>query len=497
MSEPTRGSSDSGSGKGGPQVRDGGEQHAPGSTGARVQNGSDDPQNAAIQNGSGRENGSGHGNGSATQKVSAPQSKQPEAVESRESEFATTQTRAADGRTSNQPQVGNSGQGTGPFARPDGRSGGESGRTSDPWDQTTASGPWDRPSSSASADGADASGNGNRSGGSGPPTTSAPSGPVDDASTAAPDVPVWDPPQAPPPRMSLRERLGFGKKSAEPKEDAESADQGDAATDKSELQTPAAEGAGGAVAAAAPGKGVELPTQSGPRDAKLEAPPETRTGSSIEVPAKETQTPDQAQSGDQADAAGQEALNDPDALFRMPSPAGVDTPTELAGTGSLATPPGAAAGPTTDPMPAIAPAPAQPEATPVARPKVGAARRTRKARLRLSRLDPWSVMKTAFLFSIAAGIMLVVAVYAVWSVLETSQLFDSVNEIVKSVVAQPGDTTPFQIQQYINTQKVLGVAALLAVVDVVIFTALATLGSFLYNLAATVLGGLEVTLAED
>jgi hypothetical protein len=35
------------------------------------------------------------------------------------------------------------------------------------------------------------------------------------------------------------------------------------------------------------------------------------------------------------------------------------------------------------------------------------------------------------------------------------------------------------------------------VVDVLIFTALATLGSFLYNLAATVLGGLEVTLAED
>ena len=44
---------------------------------------------------------------------------------------------------------------------------------------------------------------------------------------------------------------------------------------------------------------------------------------------------------------------------------------------------------------------------------------------------------------------------------------------------------------------IAGVAALIAVVDVLIFTALATLGSFLYNLAATVLGGLEVTLAED
>ena len=106
-------------------------------------------------------------------------------------------------------------------------------------------------------------------------------------------------------------------------------------------------------------------------------------------------------------------------------------------------------------------------------------------------------MKTSFLFSIAAGIMLVVAVYVIWTVLSTSGLFDSINEIVARVVSTPGDTTPFRIEEYINTQKVMGVSALIACVDVVIFTALATLGSFLYNLAATMLGGLEITLAED
>lgn len=125
------------------------------------------------------------------------------------------------------------------------------------------------------------------------------------------------------------------------------------------------------------------------------------------------------------------------------------------------------------------------------------ARRTRKARLRLSRLDPWSVMKTSFLFSIAAGIMLVVAVYAIWAVLSTSGLFTSVNDIVASVVSTPGDTTPFRVEDYFNTQRIMGVAALLASVDVLLITALATLGSFLYNLAATMLGGLEITLAED
>ena len=38
---------------------------------------------------------------------------------------------------------------------------------------------------------------------------------------------------------------------------------------------------------------------------------------------------------------------------------------------------------------------------------------------------------------------------------------------------------------------------IVAVVDVILITAIATLGAFLYNLAAALLGGLEVTLAED
>lgn len=131
------------------------------------------------------------------------------------------------------------------------------------------------------------------------------------------------------------------------------------------------------------------------------------------------------------------------------------------------------------------------------KPRPGTARGTRKARLRLSRLDPWSVMKTAFLFSIAAGIVFVVAVFAVWTVIGSSGLFGSVDSIVGSVLQSPGDTTPFRIEDYVNTQKVMGVTAFLACIDVVIITALATLASFLYNLAATMLGGLEVTLAED
>jgi hypothetical protein len=44
---------------------------------------------------------------------------------------------------------------------------------------------------------------------------------------------------------------------------------------------------------------------------------------------------------------------------------------------------------------------------------------------------------------------------------------------------------------------VLTITSVIAVIDVVLATALATLGSFIYNLSAGMVGGIELTLAED
>ena len=123
--------------------------------------------------------------------------------------------------------------------------------------------------------------------------------------------------------------------------------------------------------------------------------------------------------------------------------------------------------------------------------------RVRRARLRISRVDPWSVMKTSFLFSIAFGIMCWVAVYVVWTVVQTSGMFEAVNRTLTELLSSPSDQTPVRIEDYVNTNKVMGVTALLSVINVVLMTALGTIFAFLYNLSAFVMGGLEVTLAED
>ncbi len=123
-------------------------------------------------------------------------------------------------------------------------------------------------------------------------------------------------------------------------------------------------------------------------------------------------------------------------------------------------------------------------------------RQTRRAKLRLTRVDPWSVTKTAFLLSIAFGVMCVVAVFLVFSIMSASGLWDKVNETIQSVVNQDPKSR-FDIKDYVAMSRVMGITMLISVIDVILVTALATLGAFIYNMSAAMLGGVEVTLAED
>jgi len=132
----------------------------------------------------------------------------------------------------------------------------------------------------------------------------------------------------------------------------------------------------------------------------------------------------------------------------------------------------------------------------VSQPAAAAAARTRSAKLRLVHVDPLSVMKIAFLLSIAVGIIAIVAVMIIWGVLGAAGVWDSINHSVQQTVGSDS-SKPFDITDYLGTGRVVGFTMIAAVIDVIVMTALATLGAFVYNLAATLLGGVEMTYAED
>ncbi|MBT0993482.1 DUF3566 domain-containing protein [Cellulomonas sp. DKR-3] len=118
----------------------------------------------------------------------------------------------------------------------------------------------------------------------------------------------------------------------------------------------------------------------------------------------------------------------------------------------------------------------------------------RRVRLAISRIDPWSVMKLSFLMSVAFGILIVVAVGVVWYTLNGMHVFTNIDDLVRQVT---GDESQIDILQYVQFNRVISGATLIAVVDVFLLTALATIGAFLYNIVAALVGGLHVTMTDE
>lgn len=119
--------------------------------------------------------------------------------------------------------------------------------------------------------------------------------------------------------------------------------------------------------------------------------------------------------------------------------------------------------------------------------------RQRRLRLTITRIDPWTVLRLSFLLSVAAAIITVVALLLLWAMLASAGVFDSVDDAFQSVLGDGALT----VTQYFSFGRVLSVALLIGAIDVVLITALATIGAFLFNLASSLAGGLEVSVTDE
>jgi hypothetical protein len=118
----------------------------------------------------------------------------------------------------------------------------------------------------------------------------------------------------------------------------------------------------------------------------------------------------------------------------------------------------------------------------------------RRVRLYVSRFDPWSVTKAAFILSLAIAIVLVVAVTAVWFILDRTGVIESLSGTVTDVV---GSTSGLDLVTSLGFGQVIGSTLILASVEIILVSALAGLFTILYNLTVGITGGVEVVLSED
>jgi hypothetical protein len=121
--------------------------------------------------------------------------------------------------------------------------------------------------------------------------------------------------------------------------------------------------------------------------------------------------------------------------------------------------------------------------------------KVRRARLLVSKVEPWSVLKMAFLLSVALGIVTVVAAIVLWTVLDLTGIFDQVDSLLGTLAGSEG--AGFELKKVASLGQVASFATIIAVINVVLLTALSMLSAVLYNIAATLVGGVGVTLTDD
>jgi hypothetical protein len=116
----------------------------------------------------------------------------------------------------------------------------------------------------------------------------------------------------------------------------------------------------------------------------------------------------------------------------------------------------------------------------------------RQAALQLKRLDPWSVLKLALVLAVVLFFIWMVAVGVLYGVLDGMGVWDRLNGTYADLVSGEAPTG----SPLISAGRVFGLAAVIGAINSLLFAVAVTIGAFVYNVSADLVGGIEVTLSE-
>lgn len=115
-----------------------------------------------------------------------------------------------------------------------------------------------------------------------------------------------------------------------------------------------------------------------------------------------------------------------------------------------------------------------------------------RASVQLRRIDPWATFKIAAVLSVVGFFIWMIATAVLYLVLDGMGIWEQVNSSFGTLVTPDGGST----DDLIGAGTVFGGAALIGAINAILITALATVGAYIYNLCADMVGGAEVTLAD-
>jgi hypothetical protein len=113
---------------------------------------------------------------------------------------------------------------------------------------------------------------------------------------------------------------------------------------------------------------------------------------------------------------------------------------------------------------------------------------TKQVRLKLVYVDFWSAVKLSFLIALTLGIVLVVVSVLVWIVLNSTGVFGDIDNLLGEIL----NDKSFSITDNFSLAQVGVFSIVVAILNIVVGTALGAIFATLYNLSVRITGGLLV-----
>lgn len=126
---------------------------------------------------------------------------------------------------------------------------------------------------------------------------------------------------------------------------------------------------------------------------------------------------------------------------------------------------------------------------PVAQPKATGGYRARRVHRMVLRVDPWSVLKLSLIFLFCFWLMVMIAVTLMWGAAVSSGTVTNVEDFIATLLS---------FEEFkLNGDQILRFFGLLGLITVFMGTAISAIMAVLFNLVASLIGGVRFTVIEE